>query len=201
MKRRGLTLVEVVVVLGIIVILAAIFTPMINQSPNNALRASCQNNLKQVGLGFMQYSQDYDERFPPVAISAVAMSTQHGSKPYGWADAIQPYLKSTEIYHCPTLKQQTDYTSKNRQNDVVISYYTDYYYNTNLDRVLLEKAPNPAMLVLCGEGNDGTDGTDARYNRNVFPQAWLDIEKSPRGATLIRRITCSPMVMSKPPSQ
>jgi prepilin-type processing-associated H-X9-DG protein len=35
------------------------------------------------------------------------------------------------------------------------------------------------MLVLCGEGNDGTDGTDARYNRNVIPQVWLDTENSP----------------------
>ena len=179
MKRRGLTLIEVVVVLGIVVVLAVIFTPMINKPGHNGYRASCQSNLKQVGLGFAQYSQDYDERFPPIAMFAVASSTLPHSKPYGWADAIQPYVKSTDIYHCPTLKKQTDYTKKNRQNDAVLPYFTDYYYNTNLDRVPLERISNVAMLVLCGDGNDGTDGTDARYNRNVIPQVWIDTENSP----------------------
>jgi prepilin-type processing-associated H-X9-DG protein/prepilin-type N-terminal cleavage/methylation domain-containing protein len=179
MRRRGLTFIEVVVVLGVIVILAAILFPLFARGGHDSPRASCLVNLKQVGLGFSQYIQDYDERFPPISISAVASSTQAGSNPYGWADALQTYIRGTAIYHCPTLKKQTDHTKKNRQNDAVLSYYTDYYYNTNLDRVLLEKVPNPAMLVLCGEGNDGTDGTDARYNRNVIPQVWIDTENSP----------------------
>ncbi|HEX8237500.1 MAG TPA: DUF1559 domain-containing protein [Abditibacteriaceae bacterium] len=180
MKRRGLTLVKVVVVLGIIIVLAVFWFPIfVNHSKTSAYRASCQSNLKQIGLGFAQYSQDYEERFPPISISAVASSTQPYPKPYGWADAIQLYFKSTEIYHCLSLKKQTDYTTENRQNDAVHSYFVDYYYNTNLDGVLLEKAPNPTMLVLCGEGNDGTDGTDARYNRNVIPQAWIETANSP----------------------
>jgi prepilin-type N-terminal cleavage/methylation domain-containing protein/prepilin-type processing-associated H-X9-DG protein len=179
MKRRGFTLIEALVVLAIILILAAILFPLFARGGHDSPRSSCLINIKQVGLGVMQYIQDYDERFPPIAISAVASSTQFGSGPYGWADAIQPYIKSTGIYHCPTVKKQRDHTKKNRQNDAVIPYYTDYYYNTNLDRVLQGKVPNPAMLVLCGEGNDGTDGTDARYNRNVIPQVWLDTENSP----------------------
>lgn len=180
MRRRGFTLIEALVVLAIILILAAILFPVF-QRPHrgDAPRASCQSNLKQVGLGFMQYVQDYNERFSPIAISAVATSTQPYAKPYGWADAIQPYLKGTEIYHCAALKKQTDYTKKNRQNDAVLSYFTDYYYNTNIERVPLERISNPALLVLCGEGNDGTDGTDARYNRNVIPQEWIDTENSP----------------------
>jgi prepilin-type processing-associated H-X9-DG protein len=165
-------------VLGIVVILAAVLFPLFARG-GHGHGPSCQSNLKQVGLGFIQYTQDYDERFPLIAISAVASSTQPFSKPYGWADALQTYLRSTGIYHCPIWKNENDYTKENRRNDAVLSYFTDYYYNTNLDRGLLKNLTNPATLVLCGEGNDGTDGTDARYNRNVIPQEWVDTENSP----------------------
>ncbi|RYG67304.1 DUF1559 domain-containing protein [bacterium] len=53
----------------------------------NAFRARCQSNLKQISLGFLMYSQDYDEKLPP-------------AKP--WIDVLQPYIKSEEIFKCPS---------------------------------------------------------------------------------------------------
>src|SRR4028118_675254 len=62
--HRGFTLIELLVVIAIIAILAAILFPVFSRARENARRASCMSNLKQIGLGVMQYVQDYDERYP-----------------------------------------------------------------------------------------------------------------------------------------
>lgn len=79
----GFTLIELLVVIAIIAILAAILFPVFGRARENARRSSCASNLRQIGLGAMQYSQDFDERFIPAA-------TTDGS----WTKLIQPYLKS-----------------------------------------------------------------------------------------------------------
>ena len=62
--KRGFTLIELLVVIAIIAILAAILFPVFARARENARRASCASNLKQIGLGLMQYVQDYDEGHP-----------------------------------------------------------------------------------------------------------------------------------------
>jgi prepilin-type N-terminal cleavage/methylation domain-containing protein len=63
-KQKAFTLVELLVVIAIIAILAAILFPVFARARESARRASCQSNLKQIGLGVMRYTQDYDERMP-----------------------------------------------------------------------------------------------------------------------------------------
>lgn len=117
-KKTGFTLIELLVVIAIIAILAAILFPVFARARENARRASCQSNLKQIGLGFMQYTQDYDERYP-MYISLIGGTT---FRPYGWADSIQPYVKSIQIFQCPSDDGvETDVPST--------TGYTDYSYN------------------------------------------------------------------------
>src|SRR5437588_7739 len=62
---RGFTLIELLVVIAIIAILAAILFPVFARARENARRTACISNVKQIGLAWMMYVQDYDETFPP----------------------------------------------------------------------------------------------------------------------------------------
>jgi prepilin-type N-terminal cleavage/methylation domain-containing protein/prepilin-type processing-associated H-X9-DG protein len=127
--NRAFTLIEILVVIAIIAILAAILFPVFARARENARRASCQSNLKQIALGIMQYTQDYDEGYPPSIwvgspLSASPRQTDpampgfkfyteaDGSGSYlyhhvSWMDIIEPYLKSTQIYNCPSAQDAT----------------------------------------------------------------------------------------------
>ena len=94
-RRIGFTLIELLVVISIIAILAAILFPVFARARENARRASCQSNLKQIGLGMMQYSQDYDEKLPPGNDTVEHVGC-------GWGGQLFPYIKSSQIFTCPS---------------------------------------------------------------------------------------------------
>ena len=169
----GFTLIELLVVIAIIAILAAILFPVFARARENARRSSCQSNLKQIGLGVLQYVQDYDERYP--------LAVVHGggfSLPFGWADAVQPYLKSTQIYQCPS--------EPNGPTDDPLSPtaglgYTDYWYNALLSwngdstaagmrynsSVSLSALPYASLTIMNGDGaSTGGNPGAALYRSN-----------------------------------
>lgn len=118
-KRSGFTLIELLVVIAIIAILAAILFPVFARARENARRTSCMSNLKQIGLGVLQYCQDYDETYPRNWGDGVALQTDPGAPGYklltrdqaaanpagrflSWMDFIYPYVKSTQLFVCPS---------------------------------------------------------------------------------------------------
>ena len=92
--RAGFTLIELLVVIAIIALLAAILFPVFARARENARRATCQSNMKQLGLGFIQYLQDYDETYPDGSLGPNASGA-------GWGGQVYPYVKSAQIYVCP----------------------------------------------------------------------------------------------------
>jgi prepilin-type N-terminal cleavage/methylation domain-containing protein/prepilin-type processing-associated H-X9-DG protein len=96
-KSSGFTLIELLLVIAIIAILASILFPVFGRARENARRSSCQSNLKQIGLGIMQYTQDYDEHMPSCQM-AVSGITGSGN----WQVLLQPYIKSYQLFQCPS---------------------------------------------------------------------------------------------------
>jgi prepilin-type N-terminal cleavage/methylation domain-containing protein/prepilin-type processing-associated H-X9-DG protein len=116
-KKRGFTLIELLVVIAIIAILASILFPVFARARENARRTSCASNLRQLGLGIMQYVQDFDGIYPARHYGAPVTA----AAPYpGWASSgwtmtwypqtgtrnfLEPYIKSSQVYRCPSMKE------------------------------------------------------------------------------------------------
>ena len=92
----GFTLVEILIVLVVILILAALLFPTFNRVREGARRSSCTSNLKQLGLAFLQYSQDHNNRLP---VGKTPPPNEIGN---GWAGAIFPYVKAPQLFRCPS---------------------------------------------------------------------------------------------------
>ena len=131
--KLGFTLIELLVVIAIIALLAAILFPAFARARENARRAACQSNLKQIGIGIAQYSQDYDERLP---INQTNYSGYYGVLNYGdpgaptsyWT-AIYPYTKSAQIELCPS---STPYTASVGGLNPTANSNASYMANTML---------------------------------------------------------------------
>lgn len=100
MRRSGFTLVELLTVVAIIAVLAAVLFPVFARARESARRSSCQSNLKQIGLAGMQYTADYDGCLPPAVMA-------HGADPGSvstqtFVDLLQPYVKNLQIFVCPS---------------------------------------------------------------------------------------------------
>lgn len=134
LRKSAFTLIELLVVIAIIAILAAILFPVFARARENARRASCMSNLKQIGLGTMMYVQDYDERYPlaivgdigntgankisgspyctgmPCGVFDVDDGHAQGGSGYimSWMDLLQPYTKSVQVFYCPS-QQHSQY--------------------------------------------------------------------------------------------
>ena len=114
--RRPFTLIEMLVVIAIISILAAMLSPSLRKSLDRARDIACMSNLRQIGVGHGIYAGDYNGRLPPTGIvgSGAAYNFNIG-KGIGWDDALWESLSNTprgdynvgpsgrglEIYQCP----------------------------------------------------------------------------------------------------
>lgn len=134
-SKRGFTLIELLVVIAIIALLAAILFPVFGRARENARRSACQSNLKQIGLGMMQYLQDNDSYYPFFSTSGIpgyiapaelwnlpgVGFTSGVATDVKWSHLIHPYVKSTQIYVCPS-------RSEARSMGRNVSYGMNYHY-------------------------------------------------------------------------
>ncbi len=194
--RRGFTLIELLVVIAIVSILAAILFPVFGRARENARRSSCSSNLRQLGLAFMQYAQDYDEQFP------FSKSTDNF-----WTVSTLPYTKSMQLLRCPSDKR-SDWvdtfaelnsapggTTKRKTSYTVNGYFVPSESKPEYGGVFSNMASvqKPASVIFLAEGADftktsATDFTPKAWNQIYFhahlwkntpasTSRWTDVEK------------------------
>lgn len=172
-KRSGFTLIELLVVIAIIALLAAILFPAFARARENARRASCQSNQKQIGLGIAQYTQDYDERMP-YSWQGTSNGPSDATTNYKWMDAIYTYVKSEQVFNCPSqafpptgfgaYKQRsgTNYGSY----AINAAYYGsgDAYSGVAYSFLPAIQSPSTTIMTTDGDGNFETEWENAGAN-------------------------------------
>jgi prepilin-type processing-associated H-X9-DG protein len=148
--------------LGGLIFIGLILFPVFGSRHIPTRRSVCQYNLKQIGFGFMQYIQDYNERMPLVMGDS------------GWASLLQPYLKSNSLFQCPSESSSTEI-----QTDPALTGYSDYFYNAQLKQLPLSSFNEVWRTVMAAEGNNGQENTNAAYAKTQIPAAWRSDTASP----------------------
>jgi len=192
--KQGFTLIELLIVIAIIALLAAILFPVFTRVRENARRSSCQSNLKQIGLGIMQYTQDFDDVYPYSA-SATAngnnvtpgtdaslgiwYSDATGNRPY-WPGRVEPYFKSRQIMVCPSSKRVSGIPTSFPNSDLTSYWSVGGFF------ARINNTPSQGPVYMAGVQEpvkwpmiyDGLD--DQARNQIIFRPFWYANNSSTR---------------------
>ena len=174
-KRQGFTLVEILVIIAIVALLAALLSSVFSRVREQGRKTTCADNLKQIGLAFLQYSQDNSETFPP-AFSVAPSYTSVFKR-------VQPYIRNTQILACPSDNGPSKFSSDPRASGPLYEQWgASYSYNPNpnpyseqggwcslpqnssppqgLDKISVSQVKSPTRVVLVLESS------------GIFPFSW-----------------------------
>jgi prepilin-type N-terminal cleavage/methylation domain-containing protein/prepilin-type processing-associated H-X9-DG protein len=197
LHKRAFTLIELVVVVALIAILAALLFPVFAQSREKARAASCLSNLRQLGTGYMLYVQDHDELFPlnaqaptrpgirayysPPNLVAARSTPEHQA----WfssqgPNAVYPYTRSYEIWACPSGTPADLFPGDPEMSNLtpgVRPTEISYTYNGLLGSASQAEVRYPALVPLLWEAGRSRWRGAAQINPGVHilfapPSAW-----------------------------
>ena len=174
-RRIGFSLVELLVVVGMIAILLAILLPTLGSAREASKRANCVNNLRQLGLAFRSYAQANGDEMVPGNTSSASVSwvAPGGGPGPAKAGLLYPYVGDVDVYQCPSDARLRDYRS----------YSIQAYLNSNdwgsiasVKHITAIKAPSDTFSFI--EEEDPQSGLNG-YNVGSYVQynsgdQWVD---------------------------
>jgi len=104
MKKKGFTLLESLVVVGIIAVLTAILLPALSTARRNARRHLCFNNLRQIGLAFQMYADDWYQSYPNRKEALYSATTYTDADKKGTLYSYYIKKDAPETFWCPSKK-------------------------------------------------------------------------------------------------
>ena len=199
-RRSGFTLIELLVVIAIIVLLAAIIFPVFGRARENARRATCQSNLKQLATSWIMYTQDYDETTMPVYTTGTPsgpfLDNTNGNT--YWPDMLYPYVKSGTgkggtaagargVFGCPSTNYLISGSNQSTPDNWTSVRYAYNQSNINNDYIVFDSGStsrgvrvarigHPAETILFSEGIMGSgpflNGSDHANNASTLASAY-----------------------------
>jgi prepilin-type N-terminal cleavage/methylation domain-containing protein/prepilin-type processing-associated H-X9-DG protein len=170
-EKKGFTLIELLVVIAIIAILAAILFPVFSRAREQARKAACQSNLKQIAEAMLMYAQDWDEHFPctPYWKCGRAQNAIYSR----WYLLIFPYVKNQQAFVCPSgtvvggWRMPPGWTNISYgMGKIAQCHNIDPYEEIGYS---LAEYPQPSQSILiCDSANNG-DGA-ANWGKIAFPR-------------------------------
>ncbi|NUP98325.1 MAG: prepilin-type N-terminal cleavage/methylation domain-containing protein [Armatimonadetes bacterium] len=179
-RRRGFTLIELLVVIAIIAILAGILFPVFAKAREKAYTVDCLSNVKQLGMSFVMYASDWNNKLPTAAIKGsfrrdsdwvkIMSDSDQADISVGRGSLFQ-YVKSEEAYVCknavdaqekgPSGGTRTSYT----MNGNLMNWRDSYTKSLKLSRV---KYPANTFLLIEEHDELPASGSGTGYNDGFY---------------------------------
>lgn len=180
-SQQGFTLIELLVVIAVIAILAALLLPALAMTKERALRVSCKNNLRQLGLAAAMYADDNSDRFPILKNQDGVGGGWPWDCPFAVTEALSSHGAQRSIYYCPSFRAQDneglwDFSGnpKSPGRDFrVLGYALTFPFAGRLAETNInvsssgDLSPSTRVLLADATVSDGANQADRAQNRYI----------------------------------